>query len=61
MLPGFKHRLMTELRDLVATPKYQSRLGINTFKFHSPPAKDNCVAWLGGISYYQYHRLSKRL
>jgi len=50
MLRGFKHRLMTELQDLVATPKYRSQLGISTFKFHSPPAKDNCVAWLGGIS-----------
>lgn len=52
MLPGFKHRLMTELQDLVSTPKYRSQLGINTFKFHSPPAKDNCVGWLGGISRY---------
>jgi len=51
MLPGFKHRLMTELQHLVATPKYRSQLGINSFKFHSPPAKDNYVAWLGGICY----------
>jgi len=51
MLPGFKHRLMTELHDLMATPKYQSQLGISTFKFHSPPAKENCVAWLGGIAF----------
>lgn len=51
MLPGFKHRLMTELQDLVATPKYRPQLGINTFKFHSPPAKDNCVAWLGGAMF----------
>jgi len=52
MLPGFKHRLMTELRDLIDTPKYRSQLGITTFKLHSPPAKDNCVAWLGGITYF---------
>jgi actin-related protein 10 len=48
MLPGFKHRLMTELHDIVAMPKYQSQLAINTFKFHTAPAKENCVAWLGG-------------
>jgi len=52
MLPGFKHRLMTELKDLVATPKYRSQLGISTFKFHSPPGRDNYMAWLGGISHY---------
>lgn len=52
MLPGFKHRLMTELQDLVTAPKYRSKLGISTFKFHSPPAKDNYVAWLGGTLHY---------
>jgi actin-related protein 10 len=49
MLPGFKHRLMNELLDMVSTVKYKSELGNLTFKFHSPPAKENYVAWLGGV------------
>jgi actin-related protein 10 len=48
MLPGFKHRLMCELLDIVSTAKYKAELGNLTFKFHSPPAKENYVAWLGG-------------
>ncbi|XP_044517967.1 actin-related protein 10 isoform X2 [Gracilinanus agilis] len=48
MLPGFLHRLMAEIRYLVEKPKYQKALGTKTFRIHTPPAKSNCVAWLGG-------------
>ena len=48
MAPGFKARLLDELKHLVQQPKYESRLAIKTFKFHKPPAKENYVAWLGG-------------
>lgn len=48
MLAGFKHRLMSELHELRKLPKYKDKLAIETFKFHSPPAKENYVAWLGG-------------
>jgi actin-related protein 10 len=48
MLMGFKHRLMRELNDLAQTEKYKQELGSLTFKFHTPPAKDNYTAWLGG-------------
>lgn len=48
MLPGFKHRLLLELKELVQSPKYKDRLAIRTFKFHNPPAKENYTAWLGG-------------
>uniref|UniRef100_A0A7N4NWU3 Actin-related protein 10 n=1 Tax=Sarcophilus harrisii TaxID=9305 RepID=A0A7N4NWU3_SARHA len=48
MLPGFLHRLMAEIRYLVEKPKYQKALGTKTFRIHIPPAKPNCVAWLGG-------------
>ncbi|KAG8561079.1 hypothetical protein GDO81_015237 [Engystomops pustulosus] len=48
MLPGFLHRLMAEIRYLVEKPKYKEALATKTFKVHSPPAKPNCVAWLGG-------------
>ncbi|KAM9293859.1 actin-related protein 10 [Gastrophryne carolinensis] len=48
MLPGFLHRLMAEIRYLVEKPKYKETLATKTFKVHTPPAKPNCVAWLGG-------------
>uniref|UniRef100_A0A2K6BRW0 Actin related protein 10 n=1 Tax=Macaca nemestrina TaxID=9545 RepID=A0A2K6BRW0_MACNE len=48
MLPGFLHRLLAEIRYLVEKPKYKKALGTKTFRIHTPPAKANCVAWLGG-------------
>uniref|UniRef100_A0A8D2IMF5 Actin related protein 10 n=1 Tax=Varanus komodoensis TaxID=61221 RepID=A0A8D2IMF5_VARKO len=48
MLPGFLHRLMAEIRYLVEKPKYKELLASKTFRVHTPPAKPNCVAWLGG-------------
>uniref|UniRef100_A0A8C6VM59 Actin-related protein 10 n=1 Tax=Naja naja TaxID=35670 RepID=A0A8C6VM59_NAJNA len=48
MLPGFLHRLMAEIRYLVEKPKYKEILASKTFRVHMPPAKPNCVAWLGG-------------
>ncbi|NXW07282.1 ARP10 protein, partial [Fregetta grallaria] len=48
MLPGFLHRLMAEIRYLVEKPKYKEALATKTFRIHTPPAKPNCVAWLGG-------------
>ncbi|XP_064342054.1 actin-related protein 10 isoform X3 [Camelus dromedarius] len=48
MLPGFLHRLLAEIRYLVEKPKYKKILGTKTFRIHTPPAKANCVAWLGG-------------
>lgn len=48
MLPGFLHRLMAEIRLLVEKPKYRDVLASKSFRIHSPPAKPNCTAWLGG-------------
>ncbi|KAG9336440.1 hypothetical protein JZ751_002787 [Albula glossodonta] len=48
MLPGFLHRLLAEIRFLVEKPRYQQVLATKTFRVHSPPAKPNCTAWLGG-------------
>lgn len=48
MLPGFLHRLLAEIRYLVEKPKYRKALGTKAFRIHTPPAKANCVAWLGG-------------
>ncbi|KAJ2949630.1 hypothetical protein O0L34_g15555 [Tuta absoluta] len=47
-LPGLKHRLAAELRYLVSQPPYNEKLWIQEFKFHTAPAHDNSVAWLGG-------------
>ena len=49
MAPGFKARLADELKDLREKPRYKQRLFVDAFKFHSPPAKENYVAWLGGL------------
>ncbi|XP_056620488.1 actin-related protein 10 [Triplophysa dalaica] len=48
MLPGFLHRLLAEIRSLVEKPKYCDALATKSFRIHSPPAKPNCTAWLGG-------------
>lgn len=56
MMPGFLHRLLMEIRLLVEKPKY-SVLASKSFRIHSPPAKPNCTAWLGG----QRSGFSKRL
>uniref|UniRef100_A0A8C7ITF8 Actin related protein 10 n=1 Tax=Oncorhynchus kisutch TaxID=8019 RepID=A0A8C7ITF8_ONCKI len=48
MLPGFLHRLLAEIRLLVEKPKYRDALATKSFRLHSPPAKPNCTAWLGG-------------
>uniref|UniRef100_A0A4W4FK71 Actin related protein 10 n=1 Tax=Electrophorus electricus TaxID=8005 RepID=A0A4W4FK71_ELEEL len=48
MLPGFLHRLLAEIRLLVEKAKYRDALATKSFRIHSPPAKPNCTAWLGG-------------
>lgn len=48
MLPGFKSRLIAEIKDLQQHPKYSKRIALKTFKIHRSPAKSNYVAWLGG-------------
>jgi actin-related protein 10 len=47
MLPGFKHRLINELKSLVKSCRYESRLHFDTFKFHELPCKENYASWLG--------------
>lgn len=48
MLPGFAHRLIGELKELLERPYYKERLAISSFKIHSPPCEANYTAWLGG-------------
>ncbi|XP_041982581.1 actin-related protein 10 [Aricia agestis] len=47
-MPGLKARIAEEIKDLVLQHPYCLRLKIPTFKFHTAPAHDNSVAWLGG-------------
>jgi hypothetical protein len=49
MMPGFLHRLNSELIHLVNIPPYVNKLAIKQFHFHSPPAQLNYTAWLGGM------------
>lgn len=49
MLPGFKARLKDELHKQLKSERYKN-LCIKTFKFHSPPAKENYATWLGGTT-----------
>uniref|UniRef100_A0A2R5LJA1 Putative actin-related protein 10 n=1 Tax=Ornithodoros turicata TaxID=34597 RepID=A0A2R5LJA1_9ACAR len=51
MLPGFRHRLLNELHQLVKDPDYKRRMKISVFKFHNPPCKENYTAWLGASIY----------
>ena len=52
MLPGFKHRLVQEMKQLLQQPKYRNELSINTFKFHQLQVKENIIGWLGGKELY---------
>lgn len=47
MLPGFKHRLLMELRSLSKSNRYESKLHFDVFKFHSMPCQENYSSWLG--------------
>lgn len=48
MLPGFQHRIISELYALMKKPKYQQDLSVKKFKMYKLPAKENYAAWLGG-------------
>ena len=48
LLKGFKHRLLSEVRHLSSTPYYKNLLSVNKFKIHTPLAKENYIAFLGG-------------
>lgn len=52
----YSYRLQQELEFLAADKchKYHTSLSALKFKFHTPPAKPNCTAWVGGtISNYE--------
>lgn len=61
MIPGFMHRLLSEIKNLLKEPKYKNKTALKTFKYHKPPAKENYVAWLGGMRtpfYLMWHFLA---
>jgi actin-related protein 10 len=47
MLPGFKHRLMMELKMLAESQRYEPKIHFKEFKFHELPCKENYASWLG--------------
>lgn len=51
MVLGLASRLKDELMALLRSDQYNDKLFLKTFKFHSPPAKANFTAWLGGSIY----------
>ena len=46
------YRLKQELENLISDKcrKYHASLSALEFKFHTPPGKPNCTAWLGGTA-----------
>lgn len=48
MATGMRSRIKEELEYLSASSQYSEKLKIRCFKFHTPPAKENYTAWLGG-------------
>ncbi|KAK9511828.1 hypothetical protein O3M35_000414 [Rhynocoris fuscipes] len=51
MAPGFKARVMEEVKEMLKTPEYSNRLPIKSVKIHQPPGKENYVCWLGGAMF----------
>lgn len=51
MATGMRARICEELKSLVVSPQYCDKLKVRTFKFHTPPAKENFAAWLGAAIY----------
>eukprot|EP00096_Caligus_rogercresseyi_P014589 TRINITY_DN7099_c0_g1_i1.p1 TRINITY_DN7099_c0_g1~~TRINITY_DN7099_c0_g1_i1.p1 ORF type:complete len:374 (-),score=113.44 TRINITY_DN7099_c0_g1_i1:40-1161(-) len=48
LLPGFKLRVITEIKDLCETHNKYSELKVKDhFRVHTPPGGANCTAWLG--------------
>ena len=48
MIPGFKARLVEEMRSLLATsPKYKAALHLDEITAHRLPCKANYAAWTG--------------
>ncbi|XP_040573842.1 actin-related protein 10 [Lepeophtheirus salmonis] len=47
-IPGFKSRVIKEIKDLCETEPHYSKLKIkDNFKVHMTPGGANCAAWLG--------------
>lgn len=51
MLPGFSHRLLSELEDLIVQEERYKPLSECKFRIHNPPVPANIVSWLGASIY----------
>jgi len=48
MVPGFKHRVLTELNEAIRSEeRYRESLAECEFRLHNPPTHPNLVSWLG--------------
>jgi len=60
MLPGFKARLVRDLKKVVSE-NYKERLSDSLeFRFFDLPIKENCVNWIGGAIYGSSEAVSLR-
>ncbi len=60
MLPGFRHRLLMELRSLAKSNRYESKLHFDEFKFHNNPCCANYSSWLGAAIFASTDIVSTR-
>lgn len=60
MAPGFKHRLLHELKNSLASDAYKKKLFVDEPAFHSVPCKENYAAWLGGAIFGSTEAVNSR-
>ncbi|XP_014257338.1 actin-related protein 10 [Cimex lectularius] len=60
MAPGFKSRLLRELKELLKSPLYNTRLALIKFKIHTGLAQENYACWLGGALFGATDMISLR-
>ncbi|XP_054153136.1 actin-related protein 10-like [Oppia nitens] len=60
MLPGFRHRLLNELKALAKSNRYESKLHFHDFKFHTNPCPANYSSWLGAAIFASSDIVSTR-
>ena len=60
MLAGFRHRLIMELKALVKSNRYESKLHFDEFKFHANPCCANYSSWLGAAIFASTDSLTTR-
>nr|CAB3219888.1 actin-related protein 10 [Phallusia mammillata] len=60
LLPGFKHRLLFEMKEIIKEEQRYEKLSECEFRVHQPPTKANLVAWLGASIFASLDTFEKR-